>query len=90
LFLAAPMSMNRWSSLSECRAVLTPSRSLRGYLTKYDCSSGTENWLLYWTSGLTEPFFSADLNPIGGISKADLKKFIAYAEGAFDLPILRG
>jgi len=44
--------------------------SLRGYLTKYDCSS-------------------ADINPIGGISKTDLKKFIAYAEGAFDLPILR-
>ncbi|KIK81592.1 hypothetical protein PAXRUDRAFT_35820 [Paxillus rubicundulus Ve08.2h10] len=43
--------------------------SLRGYLTKYDCSS-------------------ADINPIGGISKTDLKKFIAYAEGAFDLPIL--
>ncbi|THU97748.1 glutamine-dependent NAD(+) synthetase with GAT domain-containing protein [Dendrothele bispora CBS 962.96] len=44
--------------------------SLRGYLTKYDCSS-------------------ADINPIGGISKTDLKKFIAYAETAFDLPILR-
>ncbi|KAF7370681.1 Glutamine-dependent NAD(+) synthetase [Mycena sanguinolenta] len=35
--------------------------SLRGYLTKYDCSSG---------------------------NKTDLKKFIAYAEGSFDLPIL--
>ncbi|KAI6024088.1 hypothetical protein BKA83DRAFT_4267572 [Pisolithus microcarpus] len=44
--------------------------SLRGYLTKYDCSS-------------------ADINPIGGISKTDLKKFIAYAQDAFDLPILR-
>jgi NAD+ synthase (glutamine-hydrolysing) len=44
--------------------------SLRGYLTKYDCSS-------------------ADINPIGGISKTDLKKFIAYAEDAFGLPILR-
>ncbi|PPQ90755.1 hypothetical protein CVT25_010144, partial [Psilocybe cyanescens] len=44
--------------------------SLRGYLTKYDCSS-------------------ADINPIGGISKTDLKKFIAYAEHAFDLPILQ-
>ncbi|KAF5331469.1 hypothetical protein D9758_015504 [Tetrapyrgos nigripes] len=44
--------------------------SLRGYLTKYDCSS-------------------ADINPIGGISKTDLKKFIAYAETSFDLPILR-
>lgn len=43
--------------------------SLRGYLTKYDCSS-------------------ADINPIGGISKTDLKKFIAYARDAFDLPIL--
>jgi len=43
--------------------------SLRGYLTKYDCSS-------------------ADINPIGGISKTDLKKFIAYAEHAFDLPVL--
>ncbi|KAI8336571.1 hypothetical protein BC941DRAFT_494830 [Chlamydoabsidia padenii] len=43
--------------------------SLRGYLTKYDCSS-------------------ADVNPIGGISKRDLKRFIAYARDAFDLPIL--
>ncbi|KAF9052331.1 glutamine-dependent NAD synthetase with GAT domain-containing protein [Hymenopellis radicata] len=43
--------------------------SLRGYLTKYDCSS-------------------ADINPIGGISKTDLKKFIAYAEIKFDMPVL--
>ncbi|KAH7324013.1 hypothetical protein BKA65DRAFT_78840 [Rhexocercosporidium sp. MPI-PUGE-AT-0058] len=33
---------------------------LRGYLTKYDCSS-------------------ADINPIGGISKTDLKSFIHWA-----------
>eukprot|EP00177_Eucheuma_denticulatum_P007318 GFKZ01013317.1.p1 GENE.GFKZ01013317.1~~GFKZ01013317.1.p1 ORF type:complete len:735 (+),score=88.97 GFKZ01013317.1:41-2206(+) len=33
---------------------------LRGYLTKYDCSS-------------------ADLNPIGGISKVDLKVFLRWA-----------
>ena len=44
--------------------------ALRGYLTKYDCSS-------------------ADVNPIGGISKTDLKRFIAWAEHAFDLPILQ-
>jgi len=44
--------------------------SLRGYLTKYDCSS-------------------ADVNPIGGISKTDLKRFIAWAEHAFELPILQ-
>ncbi|KAL4252138.1 Glutamine-dependent NAD(+) synthetase [Abortiporus biennis] len=43
--------------------------SLRGYFTKYDCSS-------------------ADLNPIGAISKTDLKKFIAYARDAFSIPIL--
>ncbi|KAI9307602.1 hypothetical protein BJ944DRAFT_237726 [Cunninghamella echinulata] len=43
--------------------------SLRGYLTKYDCSS-------------------ADVNPIGGISKSDLKRFIAYAKVAFDMPVL--
>ncbi|KAF2842686.1 glutamine-dependent NAD(+) synthetase [Patellaria atrata CBS 101060] len=44
---------------------------LRGYLTKYDCSS-------------------ADINPIGGISKTDLKGFIAYAQEHYDLPILEG
>ncbi|MCJ1256915.1 glutamine-dependent NAD(+) synthetase [Lignoscripta atroalba] len=43
--------------------------SLRGYLTKYDCSS-------------------ADLNPIGSISKTDLRAFIRWAEDAFDLPVL--
>ncbi|GAO47416.1 glutamine-dependent NAD(+) synthetase with GAT domain-containing protein [Saitoella complicata NRRL Y-17804] len=43
--------------------------ALRGYFTKYDCSS-------------------ADVNPIGGISKTDLKRFIAYARDEFDLPIL--
>lgn len=43
---------------------------LRGYLTKYDCSS-------------------ADINPIGGISKTDLKAFIKWAEYHFQLPILK-
>lgn len=43
--------------------------TLRGYFTKYDCSS-------------------ADINPIGGISKSDLRKFIAHARDEFDLPIL--
>ncbi|OJD34895.1 glutamine-dependent nad(+) synthetase [Diplodia corticola] len=43
--------------------------SLRGYLTKYDCSS-------------------ADINPIGGISKTDLKAFIKWAGSQFNLPIL--
>jgi len=44
--------------------------SLRGYLTKYDCSS-------------------ADINPIGAISKTDLKSFVGWAGEQFDLPILQ-
>lgn len=32
---------------------------LRGYFTKYDCSS-------------------ADINPIGGINKTDLRSFLSY------------
>ncbi|KAJ1827336.1 glutamine-dependent NAD(+) synthetase [Coemansia sp. RSA 2599] len=43
--------------------------SLRGYFTKYDCSS-------------------ADLNPIGSISKADLRRFVAYARDSMQLPEL--
>lgn len=35
--------------------------ALRGYMTKYDCSS-------------------ADINPIGGFSKSDLKKFLILAK----------
>ncbi|KAF8507701.1 hypothetical protein JB92DRAFT_3083999 [Gautieria morchelliformis] len=31
---------------------------------------------------------SADINPIGGVNKTDLRMFIAYARDAFDLPIL--
>lgn len=43
--------------------------ALRGYLTKYDCSS-------------------ADINPIGSISKADLKSFLIWAADALTLPAL--
>ena len=43
--------------------------ALRGYMTKYDCSS-------------------ADVNPIGGISKCDLKRFLAFASQKFDLSSL--
>lgn len=31
---------------------------------------------------------AADVNPIGAISKVDLKRFIAWASDAFELPIL--
>lgn len=43
--------------------------ALRGYMTKYDCSS-------------------ADINPIGSISKNDLKKFLHYAKDRFGLDSL--
>ncbi|KAJ2778766.1 glutamine-dependent NAD(+) synthetase [Coemansia interrupta] len=43
--------------------------SLRGYFTKYDCSS-------------------ADLNPIGSISKADLRRFVAFARTEMQLAVL--
>ena len=42
---------------------------LRGYLTKYDCSS-------------------ADLNPIGSISKMDLKCMLKHAAEKYSLPVL--
>ena len=44
--------------------------ALRGYLTKYDCSS-------------------ADINPIGGISKTDLRKFVEYAGEELKIPVLK-
>jgi NAD+ synthase (glutamine-hydrolysing) len=43
---------------------------LRGYLTKYDCSS-------------------ADINPIGGISKNDLKRFLYWGAEHLGYPALR-
>ena len=43
--------------------------ALRGYLTKYDCSS-------------------ADINPIGGISKGDLRRFLQYAAEHLRYPTL--
>lgn len=58
--------------------------SLRGYLTKYEYAR--EKAVKDYADTLS--CSSADLNPIGGISKTDLKRFIAYAQTAFDLPIL--
>jgi NAD+ synthase (glutamine-hydrolysing) len=43
--------------------------ALRGYMTKYDCSS-------------------ADINPIGGVSKTDLRRFLAWAAENKGFPIL--
>ncbi|KAF4724890.1 Glutamine-dependent NAD(+) synthetase, partial [Perkinsus olseni] len=43
--------------------------ALRGYLTKYDCSSG-------------------DINPIGSISKGDLKSFLVWASTNLGYPAL--
>eukprot|EP01031_Cornospumella_fuschlensis_P033728 gene33728-40805_t len=43
--------------------------ALRGYMTKYDCSS-------------------ADINPIGGMCKGDLKKMLGYVATTYNLPVL--
>lgn len=43
--------------------------ALRGYMTKYDCSS-------------------ADINPIGGISKTDLRMFLNYAKEKYNIQII--
>jgi len=45
--------------------------ALRGYMTKYDCSS-------------------ADVNPIGGISKSDLKMFLRYFKNKYSLSSIDG
>lgn len=44
--------------------------SLRGYMTKYDCSS-------------------ADINPIGGINKSDLKKFLIWFSETMKIPVFK-
>lgn len=44
--------------------------ALRGYMTKYDCSSG-------------------DLNPIGAVSKGDLKKFLRWGAVKYNYPSLQ-
>lgn len=43
--------------------------ALRGYMTKYDCSS-------------------ADVNPIGGICKGDLKKMLEWIASSYDIPVI--
>ncbi|XP_058798642.1 glutamine-dependent NAD(+) synthetase isoform X2 [Phymastichus coffea] len=43
--------------------------ALRGYFTKYDCSS-------------------ADINPIGGIAKNDLKSFLIFFRKKYNLPAI--
>ena len=53
--------------------------SLRGYLTKYDCRLSFSS-----SCDLANDPSSADINPIGGISKHDLKGFIKYAMNAFE------
>jgi NAD+ synthase (glutamine-hydrolysing) len=63
------MVMMFFSNFTKVLGSSNVDESLRGYMTKYDCSS-------------------ADINPIGGISKTDLKKFLAFASVKLDLPIL--
>jgi NAD+ synthase (glutamine-hydrolysing) len=60
LMMTSSSSSSLWSANRGNLLVLGTANvdeALRGYLTKYDCSS-------------------ADINPIGGISKTDLKRFL--------------
>jgi NAD+ synthase (glutamine-hydrolysing) len=52
------------------KRMLIPELRLRGYFTKYDCSS-------------------ADLNPIGGICKLDLRKFIHHMSDFYHFDFLK-
>ncbi len=63
-----PLCRNRSGSLLvlSCGNV---DETLRGYLTKYDCSS-------------------ADINPIGGVSKLDLQLFVKFMRDQMNLPLL--
>ena len=53
-----------WCKVLLVTFIPPPPPSLRGYLTKYDCSS-------------------ADINPIGGISKIDLRSFCRYMSSRY-------
>ncbi|GAB1314026.1 hypothetical protein MFIFM68171_04236 [Madurella fahalii] len=50
---------------------------------------GGGSLLVLGSANVGEVFESADINPIGSIDKADLKRFIAWAEKNFDLPCLQ-
>jgi NAD+ synthase (glutamine-hydrolysing) len=62
--------------------------SLRGYLTKYEYVLHSRGFSPTGLVADPPSCSSADINPIGGISKTDLKRFIAHAETEFNLPIL--
>ncbi|OQE82275.1 hypothetical protein PENNAL_c0037G05728 [Penicillium nalgiovense] len=52
-------------------------------------SSNVDEWYAILRGYLTKyDASSADLNPIGSVSKVDLKKFISWSGHSFDLPIL--
>jgi NAD+ synthase (glutamine-hydrolysing) len=62
---------------------------LRGYLTKYDCSRSNIAHFPKKARRQLTGTSSADVNPIGSISKTDLKRFIKWAGKEFKLPILK-
>lgn len=71
-YLLAQLSLWASEDCSKSLLVLGSSNvdeSLRGYMTKYDCSS-------------------ADINPIGSISKLDLRRFLSWASIKYQWPSL--
>ena len=55
--------------------------ALRGYFTKYDCSSSD-------IAPIGTNALPLATNKIGGISKTDLRGFLQHARDAFDMPVL--
>lgn len=68
--------------------------ALRGYFTKYERNG---SWICCYLCILFPNNFdrdrydcsSADLNPIGAISKTDLRSFVRYAKDEFNIPCLK-
>ncbi|XP_058518678.1 glutamine-dependent NAD(+) synthetase isoform X2 [Ochotona princeps] len=63
------------------------SRGVRGGLLVLGSANVDESLLGYLTK---YDCSSADINPIGGISKTDLRAFVRYCIGRFQLPALQG
>ena len=53
----------------------------------YPSSLDTSDFV--WVSSVVNKTCSSQINPIGGISKTDLKSFILWASTNFDMPILQ-
>ncbi|GAB1301944.1 Glutamine-dependent NAD(+) synthetase [Apodemus speciosus] len=63
--------------------ILTPSDEACGCLSTPPCNPGLLGYLTKYDCS------SADINPIGGISKTDLRAFVQFCAERFQLPVLQ-